>query len=264
MVTKEFLIAEFKKLGLVPGMEVLVHSSLSSFGYVEGGADSVIDALLTCLGPEGTLMMPSFNHGDFVVDGIVFDVHKTPSKSGKITDTFWRRDGVYRSLAATHPFAAAGKNAVAFLENHAETSPMGVGSPIDLLRRAGGYVLLLGVNYTTNSFHHHVEELEGAPCIPLSEPYPIKGYDGGIVYASPWRWRASACPYTDTDLLQKYTSAYTADVDAVAQTAYIGDAFCRLYKMDDVYPLIADYLQKGRNGFPPCKYCTIRPMRNWY
>lgn len=42
-------IAEFRKIGLQEGMSVEVHSSLSSFGFVDGGADTVIDALMACL-----------------------------------------------------------------------------------------------------------------------------------------------------------------------------------------------------------------------
>ena len=41
----------------------MVHSSLSRIGHVIGGPGAVIDALLAVIGPDGTLMMPSFNHG---------------------------------------------------------------------------------------------------------------------------------------------------------------------------------------------------------
>ena len=59
MVHKEDIVRGLGELGLRPGDVVLVHSSLSSFGYVEGGADAVIDALLDAVGPEGTVMVPT-------------------------------------------------------------------------------------------------------------------------------------------------------------------------------------------------------------
>ena len=62
LVSKAQLIADLKKLGLEPGMDVMVHSSLNAIGYVKGGADTVVDALLAVIGKRGTLMMPSFNH----------------------------------------------------------------------------------------------------------------------------------------------------------------------------------------------------------
>jgi aminoglycoside N3'-acetyltransferase len=59
VVTKEELKRGLRKLGLKEGDTVGVHSSLSSFGYVEGGADAVIDALLEVVGEEGTIVMPT-------------------------------------------------------------------------------------------------------------------------------------------------------------------------------------------------------------
>ena len=60
-VTKEDIKKGLKRLGLKRGDIVGVHSSLSSFGYVEGGADAVIDALLETVGEEGTIMMPTYS-----------------------------------------------------------------------------------------------------------------------------------------------------------------------------------------------------------
>ena len=44
-VTKNDLIKELTNLGVEPGMILEVHSSLSSFGNLEGGAMTLIDAL---------------------------------------------------------------------------------------------------------------------------------------------------------------------------------------------------------------------------
>ena len=60
----EDLCDGFRRLGLQVGGGVMVHSSLSSFGHVLGGARTVIEALMEVVTPEGTLMMPSFNHGE--------------------------------------------------------------------------------------------------------------------------------------------------------------------------------------------------------
>ena len=47
-MNKAELVEELKKIGLQTGMKIEVHSSLSSLGYVEGGADTVIEALMEC------------------------------------------------------------------------------------------------------------------------------------------------------------------------------------------------------------------------
>jgi len=60
------LVAEIaealQQLGVRPGGVLLVHSSLSSLGYVPGGPETVIQALLKALGPGGTLLMPALSY----------------------------------------------------------------------------------------------------------------------------------------------------------------------------------------------------------
>ncbi len=51
-IAKDDIKKGLTSVGLNHGNVVLVHSSLSSFGYVEGGADAVIDALLEIVGPQ--------------------------------------------------------------------------------------------------------------------------------------------------------------------------------------------------------------------
>jgi aminoglycoside 3-N-acetyltransferase len=60
---------------------LLVHSSLSSFGYVESGAETVINALMEAISDSGALLMPSFPSGseyELARKGITFDVVTTP------------------------------------------------------------------------------------------------------------------------------------------------------------------------------------------
>ncbi len=58
MLTLELLTSAFRDLGVDAGDTLLVHSSYKSLGPVEGGPQTVIDALLAALGPDGTLIMP--------------------------------------------------------------------------------------------------------------------------------------------------------------------------------------------------------------
>ena len=55
------LIHGLRTVGLRAGQHILVHSRLSSFGYVKGGASAVIDALEKVITPEGTLVMPTYS-----------------------------------------------------------------------------------------------------------------------------------------------------------------------------------------------------------
>ena len=57
-ITKDEILKGLRGLGLRPGHVVLAHSSLSSLGYVEGGAETVIDALIGAVSPGGPCWCP--------------------------------------------------------------------------------------------------------------------------------------------------------------------------------------------------------------
>jgi len=156
-IHKEQLVADLKRLGLQPGDIVLVHSSLSSIGRVEGGADAVIEALLEVLGPSGTLAFPSFHWVQ------PYDPN-LPSKMGVISERFRTWPGVVRGVHATHPVNAIGPQAEALLKDHLK-SPTSCGpeTPFGRLIEFGGKILLLGVDNDRNTTMHTVEQIVEAP-----------------------------------------------------------------------------------------------------
>jgi aminoglycoside 3-N-acetyltransferase len=86
MLKYDDLVAAFRATGLESGDTLLVHSSYKSLGGVDGGPQTVIDALLSVLGTTGTLIMPTFNF-DFC-KGEPWDTRSTPSHMGAITNMF--------------------------------------------------------------------------------------------------------------------------------------------------------------------------------
>ena len=120
IITKEILVQNLKNIGIKAGDNLLVHSSLSKIGYLENGADTVIDALLEVIGSKGNLLMPSSPNAllqlDYIRTTDVFDVQNSPSKLGTITETFRKRNGVLRSLNPTEPVCAFGPDAAFFTE----------------------------------------------------------------------------------------------------------------------------------------------------
>ena len=84
MMTSDDLILKFKELGIKEGDVILVHSSFNSLGNISNDPDEVINALLTVLGKNGTLIVPTFNF-DFC-NGKLFNVNETPSQMGIITE----------------------------------------------------------------------------------------------------------------------------------------------------------------------------------
>ena len=50
---------DLKALGVEKGMTIIVHSSLSSIGWISGGAVAVVEALMKVVTEEGTIIMPT-------------------------------------------------------------------------------------------------------------------------------------------------------------------------------------------------------------
>lgn len=159
-VTKHTLLEGFAQLGLRTGDLVFVHASLSRFGFVQGGEDAVIAALLDAIGPQGTLAMPGFTFQLNMVPEPVFDVRQTPCWTGRIYEAFRTRYAHWRSHHATHSVCATGQRAQELCATHSLT-PCGATSPFPKLAHWGGKILLLGVGHNTNTTFHAVEEQEG-------------------------------------------------------------------------------------------------------
>jgi aminoglycoside N3'-acetyltransferase len=259
VIDKRDLEQGLAAIGVRPRMGLMVHSSLGSFGWVEGGAPTVIQALMHALTPEGTLLMPTFNHGaPFHEDGPgVFDPRQTRSGNGIITDRFWRMPGVCRSLNPTHPYAAWGRDAQRYTESHHLALTMGSESPLGLLYREGGYCLLMGVGYHVNTFHHVVETTHDVPCLgKRTEAYPVRMPDGTLARLRTWGFRARSCPLNDCD-----PPRYAAMMHAVERKTVVGDSAWRLYRLKDAFELILKPLREGLDGLPPCSKCPIRPRQ---
>ena len=59
VILKEEIIQKLREVGLEKGDAVMVHTSLKRMGYVCGGAQTVIEALMEVVGENGTIMMPT-------------------------------------------------------------------------------------------------------------------------------------------------------------------------------------------------------------
>ena len=238
----------------------MVHSSLSSFGWVEGGAETVIKALMELVGTEGLILMPSFNHGTPFGDGRpgVYDPLETPCTNGRIPDTFWRMDGVYRSLNPTHAFAAWGNDAERYTRKHHLTLTLGEDSPLGLLARDDGYQLNLGTTHGATTAKHLAETMNRSPCLGYrTEEYPVRLPDGCVVQHRTWGWRERSCPLTDSGEYME------ADMERLGlqKKGYIGKCLVTYFSMRDLLKVIFDLIDKGRAGFPPCSRCSIRPHK---
>jgi aminoglycoside 3-N-acetyltransferase-4 len=157
---KRAIVDQLFVLGVEPGGVLLVHTSFRAVRPVEDGPTGLIEALRTALGPEGTLVMPSWT-GD---DDAPFDPATTPAAVdlGVTADLFWRLPGVVRS---DHPFACAavGPRAAEIVKTGLPLPPHTPASPVGLVHNLDGQVLLLGVGHDADTSLHVAELLAGVP-----------------------------------------------------------------------------------------------------
>lgn len=151
------IVDGIRKLPLPENPILLVHSSLKSFGYVEGGAETVIKALLEICGEKGTLVMPTLSFSTVKEDNPLFDVAATPSDTGYITEVFRKMPGVKRSMHIFSSAAAYGHDAEYITQWHYDT-PAGPGTPYWKIIELKGYVLFIGAKFSSNTLFHSAEE----------------------------------------------------------------------------------------------------------
>lgn len=161
------------KVGVDKGQTVMVHTSLSSLGYVCGGAQAIIEALMECVGDEGTIMMPTQSWKNLDPETGVYwqeprewwnvirenipayDKRITPTNTmGSVAEMFRQWHGTLRSDHPARSVAAWGHYAEYLTKNHDLSNIFGEGSPIGRPYELDGYVLLIGVGYDKNTSLH--------------------------------------------------------------------------------------------------------------
>lgn len=242
MVTVAQLVADLEQLGLAPGMDCVVHSSLSAIGPVAGGAEAVIDALLAVLGPTGTLLMPSFNHAA----AEVFNPLATRTTNGAIPDAFWRRPGVLRSDHPTHALAATGPRATDYLADHARNGCWTADSPLGRLVAAEGWILSLGVGHQSSTVYHVGEVAVPAPCLDMfgSHEYVVQA-DGTVADVAGLAWRGAGCPISPRGL--------DALLEGASRAGRVGRGQALLT------PAAAVHEARRKQLAATCRTCAVRP-----
>lgn len=167
---------DLRTAGLAAGQVVCVHSSLRSLGWVAGGAQAVILALLNVLGESGTLMMPTHSTQNtnpstwenppiprawwpiVRAEAPAYDPATMPTRMmGAVAELFRTWPGVIRSAHPIWSFAAHGRHAHDLLDNHALDEAVGERSPLARLYERDGFILLLGVTHRNNTTLHLAE-----------------------------------------------------------------------------------------------------------
>jgi aminoglycoside 3-N-acetyltransferase len=256
-LTVDTLAVQFGICGLRAGQTVLVHSSMSKLGWVAGGAQAVIQALLRVLGDDGTLMMPTHTTQNTdpanwsnppVPEAWVpvirahtpaFDPATTPTRAmGAIPELFRTWPGTLRSAHPIGSFAAFGPNATKLTRNHQLLDMFGDSSPLGMLYQLDGYVLLLGVDHGNNTSLHLAENRanwEGKFFIPEATAIMVRGVR---------EWVSFKMLSLETDDFNTIGNAY--EKQAKLRRGRIGGAEVRLMRQRPLIDFAVEWMEANR------------------
>jgi len=177
--TRESLARDLEQLGVVSGDRLIVHTSMRSLGWVNGGAVAYIQALQDAIGNTGSIVMPTqssdysdpagWRHPPIPDEWIAevkrtmpaYDPAVTPTwRMGTVPELFRALPGVFRSNHPSGSFAAWGQDAEQIVADHG-VQRIGEESPVARLYDLDGRVLLVGVGYNRNTSFHFSEYRAG-------------------------------------------------------------------------------------------------------
>lgn len=251
MHTKQTLMDQLAAMGLKREDRVMMHSSMKAIGLVDGGADTVLDALMTYFAP-GLLMLPTHTWRQMGEGHNVFDPVTEPSCVGLLTEMFRKRPGVVRSLHPTHSIAAYGRDAEDYVRGEENvTTPCAPEGVWGRLRDTHAKVLLVGVTHARNTYIHAVEEMLDVPqrLTPAPVDFEIVMPDGHHKQVAVHRHFNPVEPHI-SERFDKLMEGYFAT--GAAKRGQLGDADCILCDCEKIYQVTARVLQHNINAFIDC------------
>ena len=260
MYTCESLAIEIKNLGVSSGDTVLVHSSYKSLGKMERGAETIVRALQEVITYQGLLLMPSFNltkEGELKVhptSGVLYtghtrdetwDIEKSKSTVGWITEYFRQLPATYRSDNYSHSIGGWGRDSIPFLCGHMSNrepiSPWdrepwgrtyGRDSPFYRAYEQSGKIMMLGdIPWSSCTYIHFIETLYWNILLESDDSarYPKMNLDNVGRF-----WM---------DISKK------GDLDQFMNTGSVGDANCKLFQIRKFVDTVLESVKENPDRF---------------
>lgn len=256
-ITKNDILHALSALGLRRGNIVMVHTSLSKIGYVCGGAQAVIEALIETVGEHGTIMMPTQTwknldpetgvHGDTSEEDWdtirenwpAYNKSLTPTNTmGAVAEMFRSWPGAMRSDHPARSVAAWGRYAEHLVSDHDLSNIFGDGSPIGKLYELNGKVLLIGVGYNKNTSLHLADARAEYPGKHNSIEHSAIMENGKRI------WKAYETLFVDGDDFDRIGMAFEQD-NPVEKTA-LGNAELRLMSQRKLVDFAVQWIERFR------------------
>lgn len=256
-ITKVDIKTALNEVGVREGDTLMVHTSLTSIGYVCGGAQAVIEALIETVGEDGTIMMPTQSWKNLDPEtGVHWDADKddwdiirenwpaydkaiTPTNTmGAVAEMFRSWPGALRSDHPARSVAAWGKHAKYLTENHDLSNIFGEGSPVGKLYELDGKVLLIGVDYDKNTSIHLAD---------VRAEYPSKHNcveHSAIMENDKRVWKAYETLFVDGEDFIEIGEAFEAQ--SRVNTVVLGDAKLRYMNQRELVDFAVKWIEANR------------------
>ena len=193
MHDRQSLMKDLASLSIPADGTLLVHSSMKAIGEVDGGAETVLDALSDYMA-EGLLVLPTHTWDRINAQQPVYSVTDTASCVGILPELFRKRTGVIRSHHPTHSVAALGRDAAAYTEGDEYfNTPCHRNGPWGRLLDRRAVILFIGADLTKNTYMHGVEEWLQIPenLTDSQEMLYSRKADGAVVPVAQYRHKGS-------------------------------------------------------------------------
>jgi len=251
------LTADLRGFGIASGDVVLAHTSYRSLGFVVGGPQAVVQALLDAVGPDGTLVVPAhtpensdpaeWQHppvpqqwwAPIRDEAPGFDVARTPASRwmGRVAELVRTWPGALRSDHPQVSFAAVGAAAAEVVAGHRLDDALGERSPLGAVNRLDGKVLLLGCGHDSNTSLHLAEWRQ--PAAPRhTAGAAVRQHDGTA------RW----ITWTDVDEQESDFELIGADFEATgaATVGPVAEATARLMRQRALVDFATGWIEINR------------------
>lgn len=257
IVLKQDILSALSEVGVCNGQTVMVHTSLSSLGFVCGGAQVIIEALLEAVGAEGTIMMPTQSWKNLDPTAGVhweepeswwplirenwpaYNKDITPTNTmGAVAEMFRKWPGTLRSDHPARSVAARGKQAAYLTATHDLSNIFGDGSPIGKLYELDGLVLLIGVGYDKNTSLHLADVRANYPGKHNSTEYSAVLEDGKRV------WKQYETLFVDGEDFNEIGAAF--ENTCSVRKAALGNGTITLMKQRELVDFAVTWIEQNR------------------
>jgi aminoglycoside 3-N-acetyltransferase len=249
-VTHRELVADLRALGVRDGGVVMVHTRMSALGWVIGGSETVVRALLETVGPDGTLLAyaswqdhvydadawPAEYRAAYVADPPVFDPRtgEAAHDHGRIPERIRTWPGALRSKHPEASVVAVGAHVRHFTVDHSRhDDAYGSESPFARFVAADGQVLMLGAPLESITVLHHAEALADVPGrLRRAYTVPVREGDRVVEYTyTDYDTSGAVLPYADLKLDADEFEVIARDALAagIGTTGRVGAADCHLF-----------------------------------